>query len=56
MKNKINLVGTTFNYNDGAPKCSVWSTESKHIECVEQGGQRKIKKKKTKKKTMKKKK
>ena len=37
-RDKFNLVGTTFNYNDGAPKCSVWSKKSKHIEWVDDGG------------------
>ena len=39
MRTKFNLVGTTFNYNDRAPKCSVWSKESKHIEWVDKGGE-----------------
>ena len=37
-RNKFNLVGNTFNYED-APRCSVWGKESKHIEWVEEGGQ-----------------
>ena len=36
-RHKFNLVGDTFNYSD-APRCSVWSKESKHTEWVDEGG------------------
>ena len=36
-RHKFNLVGDTFNYSD-APRCSVWSKESKHTKWVDEGG------------------
>ena len=39
LKHKFNIIGNTFNYTDGMPKCSVWSKESKNIEWVNDGGE-----------------
>ena len=33
-KHKLNLVGNTFEYSDGMPRCSVWGKESKYTEWV----------------------
>jgi hypothetical protein len=37
-KHKFNLVGNTFNYEDGG-RCSVWGKESKLTEWVDEGGE-----------------